>query len=58
MQVYDYVDANVPVLGRMYGRRLRGYKTMGYAVTDDTDAAGSTDALLERLPISENAGKL
>ena len=42
VQVYDYVDANVPVLGRMYGRRLRGYKAMGYVVTDDTDDARST----------------
>jgi len=42
VQVYDYVDANVPVLGRMYGRRLRGYKAMGYVVTGDTDDARST----------------
>lgn len=42
VQVYDYVDGNVPVLGRMYGRRLKGYKTMGYAVADDTDAAKAT----------------
>ena len=42
VQVYDYVDANVPVLRRMYGRRLRGYRAMGYAVADDTDVDRST----------------
>jgi superfamily II DNA or RNA helicase len=34
VQVYDYVDAYVSVLSRMYERRLRGYKAMGYVVTD------------------------
>lgn len=34
VQIYDYVDEQVPVLGRMYRKRLRGYRAMGYAVTD------------------------
>jgi superfamily II DNA or RNA helicase len=33
VQIYDYVDEQVPVLGRMYRKRLRGYRAMGYAVT-------------------------
>ena len=30
VQIYDYVDAQVPVLMRMYERRLKGYRAMGY----------------------------
>ncbi|MCL4394915.1 MAG: DEAD/DEAH box helicase, partial [Chloroflexi bacterium] len=30
VQVYDYVDNYVPMLARMYGRRLRGYGAIGY----------------------------
>jgi superfamily II DNA or RNA helicase len=28
--IYDYADLEVPVLARMYERRLRGYRAMGY----------------------------
>jgi len=35
VRVYDYVDQKVPVLRRMYERRLRGYKAMGYVVASD-----------------------
>jgi superfamily II DNA or RNA helicase len=30
VRIYDYVDENVSVLQRMYGRRLKTYKGMGY----------------------------
>ncbi len=30
--VYDYVDRNVPVLTRMFAKRLKGYQSMGYVV--------------------------
>ena len=30
VRVYDYVDVLIPVLARMYGRRLKGYKAIGY----------------------------
>lgn len=30
VQIYDYVDDHVPVLSRMYQKRLKGYQTMGY----------------------------
>jgi superfamily II DNA or RNA helicase len=33
VEVYDYVDANVKMLARMYERRLRGYADMGYTVS-------------------------
>src|SRR5438876_11794346 len=32
VRVYDYVDASVPVLNRMYEKRLRAYKAVGYTV--------------------------
>jgi superfamily II DNA or RNA helicase len=31
-RIYDYVDADVPVLRRMYGKRVRAYRKMGYSV--------------------------
>ena len=33
--IYDYVDLNVPVLAKMYDRRLKGYRSMGYEIEDD-----------------------
>jgi superfamily II DNA or RNA helicase len=36
VRVYDYVDAQVPMLARMYDKRLRGYRAFGYALkTED-----------------------
>ena len=31
--VYDYADVLVPMLGRMYKKRLAGYSSLGYTVT-------------------------
>ena len=41
VQVYDYVDANVRMLARMYERRMRGYADMGYQIGSVNQAAGS-----------------
>ncbi|MGB4580696.1 MAG: hypothetical protein WBI91_06535, partial [Coriobacteriia bacterium] len=30
--IYDYVDPLLPVLARMWEKRLRGYRAMGYRV--------------------------
>ena len=35
VEVYDYVDANILMLARMYGRRLKGYGDMGYKIIAD-----------------------
>jgi superfamily II DNA or RNA helicase len=32
VQVYDYVDKKVPMLMRMYHKRLIGYKALGYKI--------------------------
>jgi superfamily II DNA or RNA helicase len=30
VRIYDYIDDNVPQLKRMFSKRKRGYKSMGY----------------------------
>ena len=30
----DYVDSNVPMLAKMFEKRMRGYRTMGYSVSE------------------------
>ena len=35
VQVYDYADLQVPMLRRMYEKRVRGYKLMGYEIPED-----------------------
>jgi superfamily II DNA or RNA helicase len=35
VQVYDYVDNSVPMLARMYERRLKGYAAIGYVIERD-----------------------
>jgi len=35
VRIVDYVDSKVPVLARMFERRLRGYRAMGYRKKDD-----------------------
>jgi len=36
VHVYDYVDHYVPMLSRMYERRLNGYSTIGYVIEAKT----------------------
>jgi hypothetical protein len=35
VQVYDYVDIQVPMFMRMYNKRLKGYKDMGYSIRSE-----------------------
>lgn len=35
LRVYDYVDGFLPMLGRMYHKRLRTYRGQGYTVVED-----------------------
>ena len=41
VRVFDYVDAQVPMLARMYEKRLQGYRAIGYemesAVVESVD---------------------
>jgi len=34
VRVYDYVDCKVPVLDRMFEKRKRGYKSIGYEIEE------------------------
>ena len=34
-RIYDYVDQNVPMLMRMYEKRLKGYRSMEYSMLQD-----------------------
>ena len=34
VRVYDYIDYNVPILKKMYEKRLIGYRTMGYKIDE------------------------
>jgi superfamily II DNA or RNA helicase len=33
-KIYDYVDEKVPVLLRMYNKRVKGYKALGFSISD------------------------
>lgn len=35
VKVYDYIDQHIPVLFKMYEKRLCGYKSMGYRTEDE-----------------------
>ncbi|WP_240689070.1 hypothetical protein [Ammoniphilus sp. YIM 78166] len=35
MKVYDYVDRQVPMLQRMYEKRMKGYENMGYRIVKE-----------------------
>jgi superfamily II DNA or RNA helicase len=43
VRIYDYVDAGVPALARMFNKRLHGYRAMGYQVAEN--AAGTASSL-------------
>ena len=34
VRIYDYVDRNIPMLARMFDRRLRGYRAIGYTIVN------------------------
>lgn len=39
--VFDYVDRKVPMLARMFEKRLRAYRAMGYTIEDKSTGASS-----------------
>ena len=39
VQIFDYVDASVPVLARMFEKRLQGYASIGYSIGDGEGAS-------------------
>ena len=43
VRIYDYVDADVPTLQRMFSKRLRGYRAMGYMIAADAEDTTTSD---------------
>ncbi len=48
VRIYDYVDSQVPVLKRMFEKRLRTYRALGYAVSaTSTNSEGVAERTIE-----------
>jgi superfamily II DNA or RNA helicase len=43
--IYDYVDIHVSVLGRMYQKRLNGYRAVGYSIKSNNKNISKTDGI-------------
>ena len=42
VQVYDYIDIHVPVLERMYQKRVKSYSSIGYKTKITTSSSASS----------------
>jgi superfamily II DNA or RNA helicase len=51
VEVYDYVDSSIPMLARMFDKRLQGYRALGYSIHEVDGASRSTDG---HLPLSDD----
>jgi hypothetical protein len=40
VEVYDYVDSLIPILARMFDKRLRGYNALGYMISKESLPTG------------------
>jgi superfamily II DNA or RNA helicase len=45
LTIYDYADLDVPMLKRMFQRRVRGYNQLGYSISDE-QGSGLSDRRL------------
>ncbi len=43
VRIVDYVDRNVPMLARMFDKRMRGYRAMGYVLGERVASHGAED---------------
>jgi hypothetical protein len=41
-RIYDYVDAHVPVLRRMFAKRAKAYRAMSYTIEDADQVTAAT----------------
>jgi len=46
--IYDYVDLNIRVLEKMYGKRLSGYGSIGYKARSESFTENETDIIFDR----------
>jgi hypothetical protein len=44
VRIIDFVDTGHPALVRMWDKRQRGYRAMGYSIRADMDPAGTVAA--------------
>ncbi|MCK9461033.1 MAG: helicase [Proteobacteria bacterium] len=51
VRIFDYVDRAVPMLAKMFGRRLRGYKAIGYRVHEGVEDSSRETLKLKIEPI-------
>lgn len=47
VQIYDYVDVHIPVLERMYQKRLKGHSSIGYKIKIDNDHSVTPDLIYD-----------
>ena len=47
VKVYDYVDVHIPVLDRMYHKRLKAYHSVGYSLQTLKGEQGSPSSMFE-----------
>lgn len=47
VQIYDYVDVHIPVLERMYQKRLKGYSSIGYKIKIDNEHSTTPDLIYD-----------
>ena len=45
VQVYDYVDLHIPVLEKMYQKRLKGYASIGYKIKGSSSPSSAPDLI-------------
>jgi len=47
VRIYDYIDIHVPMLEKMYHKRLAGYAAIGYRARAESVPGGSTDIIFD-----------
>ncbi len=60
MRIFDYVDREVPVLLRMFEKRLRAYRALGYARGEATldDAIPLNEPTTEYADLPRKKGQI
>jgi len=57
VRIYDYIDIHVPMLEKMYHKRLSGYAAIGYKARAESVPGESTDIIFDNttfLPVYKN----
>jgi len=56
VRIMDYVDRSVPMLSRMFDKRMRGYRAMGYSLSASSEMSTSKDK--NRLVLRDNEDEI